>query len=57
MINVGISSKKDLLSPRTQRQESPPQRPLSPAKGTGTCSVPAFLEVLLGAPSLQTHGV
>lgn len=43
MVNVGINSKKELLSLPTQRQESPPQRPLSPVKGTGARSRPCLL--------------
>lgn len=56
MANVGIT-KRDLPSPLTQRQESPPQRPLSLVKGTGTCYFSTFLKVLLGASYRQSHGV
>lgn len=54
MVNARISTKRDLLSPPAQRQESPPKRPLSPAKYTGTCYLPAFLKVFLGASYLQS---
>lgn len=54
MVNVGIST-QGLVSPLTQRQERPPQRPVPLRQEYRNFS--AFLKVLLGEFYLQSHGV